>query len=147
MFALKLVPLKTPRLPQLRFTKSQIFNFPQQPSWVTYTVSFFIRIHFYKNREVQNRQKIKNTPRIMIWLKASNLVGIWARLIFHTPWRIRDIVKGGRACELCFELCVVKSKLLTMHATLSLVILLKTKPYTYLLGIQCTSFPICKLSK
>ena len=49
---------------------------------------FFFYNLFYKNHEAQHLEKIKNIVRIMLRLKVYNLMGIWARLIFHCTYSL-----------------------------------------------------------
>ena len=105
--------------------------------------------HFYKNHEAQNRQKMKTIPRTMF--KVSNLIRIWARLIFHPLLRIRYRKKrlsfsdtplcgillfffdteSHKKCVLFMRVSLVlncvqsNQNLLTMHAILRLNILIK----------------------
>ena len=96
---------------------------------------------FYKNREAQYCQKIKIILRIVLRLKASDLIRIWTSSLKN-----QDIVKGEwflevllfstqnlikslcvvYASEPCFELRAQSNQnLLTMHAILTLVIIIK----------------------
>ena len=90
-----------------------------------YSMFFLYNNRFYKNRETQNCQKIKIILRIVLRLKASDLIRIWSSslknlnivkgewflevLLFSTQNLIKSVCVV-HASEPCFELRAVKSK-------------------------------------